>query len=124
VAILDQLRVVTSVPPAQYGRTSGGVLNFSTVPGQNRVHGQVYEFFENTHLHAATYFAKANQTIINPLHPTDFRSPLHYNQYGIGIGGPLVIPHIYDGRSKTFFFAGFAGVNSINGVYTTAGQLL
>jgi hypothetical protein len=119
VAIVDQLRVITSVPPSQYGRTSGGVLNFSTVSGQNRIHGQVYEFFENTHLHAATYFAKANQTIINPLHPTDFRSPLHYNQYGIGIGGPVVIPHIYNGRDKTFFFAGFAGVNSINGTYIT-----
>jgi len=120
VAIVDQLRVVTSVPPAQYGRTSGGVLNYSTVSGQNRVHGQVYEFFENSHLHAATYFALANQTVVNPLHPSDFRSPLHYNQYGIGIGGPIVIPHLYNGINKTFFFAGFAGVDAVNGNYIIA----
>ncbi len=118
VAIVEQLRVLTSVPPAQYGRTSGGVLNYSTFSGVNRVHGQIYEFFQNTKLHAANFFAKADQYPISPAHPGDYRLPLHYNQYGIGIGGPIVIPHIYNGRDKTFFYAGYAGVDTAIAAYT------
>jgi hypothetical protein len=118
IAIVDQLRIISSVPPAQYGRTSGGILNYSTFSGQNRVHGQVFEFFQNTKLHAAPYFAKADDDLIDFYKPGDYRLPLQYNQYGIGIGGPIVIPHLYHGRDKTFFFAGFAGINTNTGSYS------
>jgi hypothetical protein len=117
VAILEQLLVITSVPPAQYGRSSGGILNYSTFSGENRIRGQLYDFFQNTKLHAAQFFAKADQFPASG-HPGDYRSPLHYNQYGMGIGGPVVIPHLYSGINKTFFFAGYAGIDASIGTYS------
>lgn len=112
VAIVQQLRVTNSIPSAQYGRTSGGTLNYSTFSGENTVHGLIYESFQNTRLHAAPYFTKVDQYLVNPSRPGDYRLPLHYNQYGVGLGGPVKIPHLYNGRDKTFFFAGYQGVDA------------
>jgi len=116
-AIVEQLRIVSSVPPAQYGRSSGGVLNYGTFSGTNALHGQVYEFFENTKLHAAQYFVKRDQYPVSLSNPGDYRMPLHYNQYGAGLGGPVVLPHLYNGKDKTFYFLGYGGVDASVGSY-------
>jgi len=120
IAIIEQMRAITSVPPAQYGRTSGGVLNYSTFSGTNRLHGQVFEFFQNQRLHAANWFVKADQDPLYPDRPGDYRLPLRYNQYGIGVGGPVVIPHLYNGHDKTFFHAAFDGIDASVGAYSKA----
>jgi len=108
--IIDQFKVQTSVSQAQFGRTSGGVLNFVTKSGTNKIHGTLYEFFKNDKLNAANYFVKAIGT--PPINGrSDYRLPLRYNQFGGSIGGPVVIPHIYDGRKRTFFFGAFSGTD-------------
>jgi hypothetical protein len=76
---------------------AGALIQLSSRSGTNSLHGSAYEFFRNTVLDAYNYFpAKENGVIINP--------PYKLNQFGGTIGGPVVVPHFYNGRDKTFFF--------------------
>lgn len=104
--IVSQFKVQTSVSQAQYGRSSGGVLNFVTNSGTSHLHGTLYEYFKNDQLNAANYFVKAvgAPPIIGR---SDYRLPLRYNQFGGSVGGPVVLP-FYNGRTKTFFFGAFS----------------
>lgn len=56
VEIVDQFKVITSVPSAQFGRSSGGILNIVSKTGTNQIHGSVYEYLRNEKLDAAPYF--------------------------------------------------------------------
>lgn len=82
---------------AQFGRSSSGQINVVTKSGTNQIHGTAYEFFRNDYLNANTYFNKLTAT-------TTARPKLRYNDFGGTMGGPVYIPHLYDGRDKTFFF--------------------
>jgi hypothetical protein len=67
VEVVDQFKVLTSSPPAQFGRSSGGILNIVTKTGANDLHGDIYEYFRNDQLDAANFFTK--QTGIYPTIP-------------------------------------------------------
>jgi hypothetical protein len=80
---------------AEFGHSTGAVINAVVKSGGNRVRGDIWEYFRNTVLDANDYFQKqAGQP----------RSPYHQNQFGGTVGGPVFIPKVYDGRNKTFFF--------------------
>jgi hypothetical protein len=115
--IVAQFKVQASVPPAQFGYTSGGILNTITKSGANAYHGSVYEFDQNTIFNAANYFQKHSAPPI-PGH-NDYRLPKHYNQFGATFGGPVSIPKLYHGRDRTFFFFGFEGAESRRGQTST-----
>ena len=107
VEALTELTVTTSIVPAAEGRTTGGVENFSTKGGTNEYHGTMYDIFQNEDLNANDYFNKlriaqnpGNADVI----AANQRSIDKKNDYGGSIGGPIVIPHIYNGRNKTFGF--------------------
>jgi len=117
--VVSQFKVVSSTPPAEYGRTSGAVLNLVTKSGGNRMHGDAYDFLRNDKLDAANYFTKRNGVYPYRGH-NDFRSPHRSNQYGGFVSGPVVLPRIYDGIDKTFFTFGYEGVRNINPVTGTA----
>src|SRR6266540_252202 len=88
---------------AEYGRFAGGVVNVVTKSGTNRLHGSAYDFLRNSKLDANNFFAnRAGRP----------RGPFKRNQWGGTVGGPVVIPRLYDGRNKTFFFFGFEGTYS------------
>lgn len=108
--IVAQFKVQASVPPAQFGYTSGGILNTITKSGGSAYHGSLYEFDQNTIFNAANYFQKHSVPPIRGRN--DYRLPKHYNQFGATFGGPVDIPKLYHGRSRTFFFFGFEGVES------------
>ncbi len=74
---------------------AGGVINVVTRSGTNQIHGSLFEFFQNDDLDANNFFFNALR---------QGRQELRYNQYGGAIGGPVVIPKVYDGRNRTFFF--------------------
>jgi hypothetical protein len=109
--VVDQFKVVTSNPPAEYGRTSGAVLNIATKSGTNRLHGTVYDFLRNDKLDAANFFTKRSGVYPYPGHH-DFRPPHRENQYGTFVGGPVFLPHLYNGRDRTFFTFGYEGVRN------------
>ena len=78
---------------AEYGG-AGALVQLSSRSGTNQLHGSAFEFFRNTVLDARNYFNRAP----NPV------SPFKLNQFGGTVGGPIVIPHLYNGKDKTFFF--------------------
>ena len=98
---LQEFSVQTSNYSSKYGGNSGGVVNVVTKSGTNELHGGVFEFVRNAEFNARNSFAAV-------------RDQLKRNQFGGTVGGPIVIPHLYDGRNKTFFFFGYQGTRIRN----------
>src|SRR5882762_1179960 len=92
---VQEFKIQTNAFTAQYGWSSGNVVNVVTKSGTNRFHGDVFEFFRNSALDANNYFNNHN-SIKRP----DFSR----NQYGGSAGGPLYIPGLYKQTDKTFIF--------------------
>ncbi len=88
---VGEMKVITSSFSAQYGHSSGGTVEYSSKSGTKDLHGSFYEYFANDALNARGFF---------PAKATKQRS----NAYGFTVGGPVVIPKVYEGRNKTFFF--------------------
>ena len=99
VEVVSQFKVVTSDAPAEYGRTSGAVLNIATKSGTNSLHGDGYDFMRNDKLDAANFFTKRSGVFPYPGHK-DFRPPHRENQFGAFAGGPVIFPHLYHGKDK------------------------
>ena len=92
---IQEFKLETNSPPAEFGRFNGGVINLTTKSGTNDLHGTVFEFLRNEALNARNLFAPA--TPDNPNKPV-FRR----NQYGFAVGGPVI-------KERTFFFGDFQG---------------
>ncbi len=110
VEALTELKVTTSIIPATAGRTTGGVENFSTKSGTNQFHGTAFEIFQNEDLNANDYFNKLRISQ-NPGNTAVFaanqRPVDKKNDYGGSVGGPISIPHLYNGHDRTFGFFSF-----------------
>jgi len=91
---LQEMKVVTNPYDAQQGRSAGGQVNMELKSGTNVIHGAAWEFAKRGYLDANSYQNNADGTP-RPTHTED--------QYGFEVGGPVYLPHIYDGRNKTFF---------------------
>jgi hypothetical protein len=100
VDALVEFKVQSNSMSAEFGRTGGGVLNVTTKSGTNSVHGTLFEFLRNSAMGANDYF---NNLAGNP------RVPFRMNQFGGSVGGPVVMPKIYNGRNRTFFFFNYEG---------------
>lgn len=100
VDAVQEFSVLTSNYSAEYGRTSGGVVNALTKSGTNQFHGDVYEFLRNSALDARNYF--------DPATIPEFRR----NQFGASAGGPVRKDH-------AFFFADYEGLRENQGVTAT-----
>jgi hypothetical protein len=96
-----QFKVETNSLEAEFGQTSGGVINLATKSGTNTIHGTAYEFVRNDALNARNRFSVPDP-ITGRLRPV-----LHYNQFGGTIGGPVWFPKLYNGHDRTFFFFGY-----------------
>jgi hypothetical protein len=97
---LAEFKVVTNNISPEYGHLAGGAINFITKSGTNNLHGSLWEFLRNKIFNANTFFSNRAK-LPNP--------PFTQNQYGFNVGGPVFIPHLYDGRDKTFFFVNWEG---------------
>jgi hypothetical protein len=90
---LSQVQVLTSNYGAQYGRTASGTVLAETKSGTDQYHGNIYEFIRNEFFNARNYFDLSK------------KAPLYRrNDFGATLGGPVIIPHLYNGTGKTFFF--------------------
>ncbi len=94
---LREFSVQTNNFGAEFGRLPGGVVNAVTKSGENRVHGSAFEYLRNNYFNAANHFA----TVVNGVKTDD---GLKRHQFGGTFGGPIFLPHLYDGRNKSFFF--------------------
>lgn len=95
-----EFNVVDNGLAAEYGRTSGAVVNVVLKSGTNQVHGSIYEFNRNSFFNATNPFDRRNAQGVEFLEPA-----VNYNDFGGTIGGPVYLPHIYNGKNRTFFFA-------------------
>lgn len=94
---VQEFAVQTSVATAEFGRGTGGQVSIVTKSGSNQFHGSVFEYLRNSALDAADFFTnKAGAK----------KNPLHRNQYGGVIGGPIL-------KSKMFFFGSYEGFRQI-----------
>jgi hypothetical protein len=99
---VQDFKVIANAYDARYGNGSGGGFDTVIKTGTNALHGSVYEFLRRSWLNAnpwiTDYYANTADGSANPAPQSteDF--------YGFALDGPVVIPHIYDGRNKTFFF--------------------
>jgi hypothetical protein len=111
VEALTQFKVITSLPPAEYGRTTGGVEDFVTKGGTNEYHGAAWEFYKDQALDANSWFNNGWNTFYcsgsndtPACHKTWARGLDHKNDFGANLGGPIRIPRLYNGYDKSFFF--------------------
>lgn len=102
---LREFTVQTSNYSAEFGHAAGAVLNISTKSGTNSFHGNLWEFLRNDMFDAKDYFVAAGQR------KPEFR----LNQFGGTVGGPLVLPHLYNGHDRTFFFLDYQGTRLVQG---------
>ncbi|MCC7157443.1 MAG: TonB-dependent receptor [Bryobacterales bacterium] len=100
VADLDtvqEVQVLTANYSAEYGRSSAGQIRMVTRSGTKDFHGAAYEYFRNSALDANSWSRNRNAS-------TNFVAPLKYNQYGYNVGGPVMIPKVFNtSREKLFF---------------------
>jgi len=95
-----EFRVLESTYGAEYGRNAGGIVSIVTKSGTNSLHGTAYDYARNDFFDANDFFF--NQQNLP-------RAVLKRQQYGFTVGGPVMIPHILDGRNKVFFFFAYQG---------------
>src|SRR6267154_264418 len=98
VDAIQEFSVLTSNYSAEYGKTSGGVVNAITRSGTNSFHGSGYEFVRNSALDTRNYFDDPGSI-----------PPFTRNQFGGTIGGPIF-------KDKTFFFADYEGIRQSKGI--------
>ncbi len=108
-----EFKVLSGVFSAEFGR-GAGVVSVSTKSGSNQLTGTVFEYLRDDMFDARNFFVRKVST------PTglvkDPNPPFRRNQFGGAAGGPLVIPGLYDGHSRTFFFADYAGLRETRGL--------
>jgi hypothetical protein len=92
---VSDFQVITTAFSAEYSHTGGGVFNVVLKSGTNSFHGDIYEYVRNS--------------TFNAVNPFDVKggfgkSLVQFNNFGGTLGGPVIIPHVYEGKNKTFFF--------------------
>ncbi|MFN9460530.1 MAG: carboxypeptidase regulatory-like domain-containing protein, partial [Acidobacteriota bacterium] len=109
--MVQEFKVETNSFSAEYGRAAGGVFNVVTKSGTNDLHFSAYEVLRNDKLNANDFFANRSGTR---------RAPFRFNQFGGTLGGPVVIPKLYNGRNRTFFFFNTEIVRFVQGIIFTS----
>src|SRR6476620_223879 len=110
---IREFKIDNSTFSAEYGRSSGAIINVATRSGTQKFHGELYEFFRNDALDARNFF-----NFTSPRPP-----PFKRNQFGGAIGGPIYLPRfgeggpvVRSGKDRAFFFFNYAVLRQRPGV--------
>ena len=95
---IEEFKVQNGDFNAEFGHSTGGIINADIKSGTNHLHGDLWEYVRNNAFNANYFFNRNKPT-------PEYRQ----NLFGFTIGGPVLIPHVYDGRNKTFFFVDYQG---------------
>jgi hypothetical protein len=99
--VVGQVKTTVFQPDAAYGHSGGGFVNMTTRGGANKFHGDAYEFNQVSYFRANSYFNNLN----------GLKRPVtNYNQYGLTFSGPILIPHVFDGRNKLLWEFAWQGI--------------
>lgn len=109
VDAIQDLQSSSGWMPAEIGRGAAGFTNIVTRSGKSGFHGSLFEFLRNSALDARNYFD--HPSVSEPGRIPPFRR----NEFGFTNGGPVVLPHVYDGRGRTFYFGEYQGFRQVLG---------
>ncbi len=109
VDAVEEIQSQSGWMPAEIGRGASGLTNIVTRSGRSGFHGSFFEFLRNSALDARNYFDYSS--IANPGRLPPFRR----NEFGLTNGGPVILPHIYNGSGKTFYFGQYQGFRQVLG---------
>ncbi|MGB6691449.1 MAG: carboxypeptidase regulatory-like domain-containing protein [Terracidiphilus sp.] len=98
VDAVEEIQSSSGWMPAEIGRGAAGFTDIITRSGASGFHGSIFEFVRNSIFDARNYFDHAT-----PVYPGRI-PPFRRNEFGFTNGGPVYIPHVYDGRNRTFYF--------------------
>lgn len=105
---VQEMTVFTGNANAEYGRGAGGTVNFSLKSGTNNLHGSAFGYLRNEILNANSWnnnrMLAADPDLKNPATQNFLRPKSRQKDYGFSVGGPVILPKLYDGRNKTFFY--------------------
>ena len=106
----SEFKIDNSTFSAEYGRSSGSIVNVSTRSGTDKFHGEVFDYFRNEALDARNYFNRSyNPATLVSLGEAGAKAPLKRNNFGVSVGGPVWKGH-------TFFFASYEGLRQHQGI--------
>ena len=109
VDAVEQIQSSSGWMPAEIGRGAAGFTNIITRSGAGGFHGSMFEFVRNSAFDARNYFDHATLAYPGRI------PPFQRNEFGLTNGGPVYLPHVYDGRSKTFYFTEYQGFRQVLG---------
>jgi hypothetical protein len=109
VDAIQEIQSSSGWMPASIGRGAAGFTNIITRSGRSGFHGSVFEFLRNSALDARNYFDYPS--IVEPGRIPPFKR----NEFGFTNGGPVVLPHLFDGRGRTFYFGQYQGFRQVLG---------
>ncbi len=98
---IAEVKMITNNASAEFGNFQGGIVSVTMKSGTNDYHGSAFEFFRNDKLNANNW-ARNYQGLP--------RSAMRYNSFGGAVGGPVLIPKVFNGKDKLFFFADYMGM--------------
>lgn len=101
VDAVTEVKVETFQADAAYGHTGGGTVNVVMKSGTNSFHGSAYEFNQVSRLAATPFFTNRGG---------QKKQVTRFNQWGVNLGGPVLIPKVINGRNKLFFFFAYEGL--------------
>ena len=103
---VQEFSVQTSGMSAEYGHSAGGIFNFALKSGTNELHGSAFYYLRNEALDANSWMNnwRLSQSPNNPLYQ---RAPDRQFLGGVSLGGPVVLPKVYNGKNRTFVFGSF-----------------
>lgn len=110
VDAIVEFKVKTNNYSAEFGRSAGTIVSASTKSGTNTVDGDCWEFLRNDAMDSNNFFSNAAGAP---------KQPYKQNQFGCTLGGPIVIPKVYSGRNKTFFFVDYEGLRRVTSASST-----
>lgn len=115
---VSEVKVEAFNVDAAYGRSGGGTIEITTKGGTNQFHGSLFEFNQNSFLNATSFFTNASG---------GKKTVGRQNNYGATVGGPVLLPKVYNGRNRLFFFFAWenwqdSGPNPVITTVPTAAQ--
>ncbi len=102
---VEEVKVLTTTLPAEYGHSAGGVINVVKKSGTNELHGLASDFGRSRRMQHRLFFDKFRTS--DPIAGAPNGIPSWFMLPDANVGGPIVIPKVYNGRNKTFFFFGY-----------------
>jgi hypothetical protein len=109
VDAIEEVQSNSGIMSADIGHGAASYTNVVTKSGADQIHGSVFEFLRNASLDARNYFDYKDPTGRHRI------PPFIRNEFGFANGGPVVVPHIYNGRDRTFYFGEYQGFRQVLG---------